>query len=184
MAKVIVLVDQDGPLADYRGAIRRILTSMGEDSSRLVVQSASTYEDLVIEYGQKIADKVDAERNKRGFYEGLEVVDGAVEGIEALLDLGVVPVVCTKPRRENPTCTDEKISWLDRNFPQFDGRYILTSDKTLVVGRVLIDDKINISGLVRPLWTHLYFGKVEDVEDLGIRAIQSWGEINTISDLI
>ena len=184
MKNAIVLVDQDGPLADYRAGICRILESLGEDPARFKMQTSSTREDLLLAYGQEIADKVDLERNLPGFYDSLEVVRGASVGIKSLLSFGAIPVVCTKPRRENPTCASEKTSWLDRNFPEFEGRYILASDKTLVVGKILIDDKFSITGLVRPSWTHVYFGSRLNVGDEQVPVINSWDEIHIISDLI
>jgi len=184
MKNAIVLVDQDGPLADYRAGICRILMFLGEDPSRLKMQTSNTREDLLLAYGQKTADKVDLERNKPGFYDSLEVVRGASTGIKSLLGFGATPVVCTKPRRENPTCASEKISWLDRNFPELGGHYILTSDKTLVVGKVLIDDKFSITGLVRPSWTQVYFGSGRNVGDEHLRVMNSWDEVDMIIDLI
>lgn len=49
--------------------------------------------------------------------------------------------------------------WVEQNLgPEFVERIILTRDKTVVMGDLLIDDKDNIQGLEEtPSWEHILF---------------------------
>ena len=52
----------------------------------------------------------------------------------------------------------EKLSWVERHLGrEFMLRTILTRDKTLVRGNVLIDDKPEVKGVMTPEWEHILF---------------------------
>ena len=183
MAHSVVLVDQDGPLADYRAAILAALESIGENPSHLQKKTYSTRADVQAAYGNRVADEIDRIRNMSGFYEHLEVVEGANEGIKRLLDLGAVPFVCSRPRLQNRTCSSEKLAWLGTHFPEFEGRFVLTTDKTVVSGHILIDDDYSVTGITTPNWKHVYFGNPAEFTGTFVAAIQSWNEVSRITGL-
>ena len=56
-------------------------------------------------------------------------------------------------------CAAEKYAWVERHLgAEWKGRILITSDKTLVRGDVLIDDKPLITGAeASPAWAHLLF---------------------------
>jgi 5'-nucleotidase len=52
----------------------------------------------------------------------------------------------------------EKYAWVEQHLgAEFVQRIVLTRDKTLVHGDVLIDDKPEIGGLRKPDWRHLIY---------------------------
>lgn len=185
MKPIVVLVDQDGPLADYRAAILEILANLGQDTALLGSLAISTHDEITRAYGPGIAAEVDRIRNRPGFYEGLGTVRGATGGVRYLISLGMVPVVCTRPRLQNATCASEKLSWLRQHFPEFEERFVLTTDKTLVHGDFLIDDKIEIAGVSRPSWKHVLFGHLDDhdIDGEGPR-MGSWDDVSLFRGLV
>ena len=63
--------------------------------------------------------------------------------------------ICTAPVNEYRYCVGEKIAWVEKHLgADWAKRVILTKDKTLVRGDILIDDKSHITGSLKPMWTH------------------------------
>lgn len=52
----------------------------------------------------------------------------------------------------------EKYLWVEKHLGrEATNRLILTKDKTLVRGDILIDDKPHIAGAMRPQWKHIVY---------------------------
>ena len=55
-------------------------------------------------------------------------------------------------------CKPEKFAWVEEHLgSKWASRIIMTRDKTLVHGDVLIDDKPNIVGVRAPTWKHILY---------------------------
>lgn len=65
--------------------------------------------------------------------------------------------VCTKPLEVNPTCRDDKGAWIEEHFPELLHRLIITPDKSMVRGDVLIDDAPKPEWFPRATWYPLIF---------------------------
>lgn len=67
--------------------------------------------------------------------------------------------ICTSPLLKYDHCVGEKYRWVEQHLgPQFVERIILTRDKTVVLGDLLIDDKDTIRGDEEtPRWEHILF---------------------------
>ncbi len=124
----------------------------------------------------KISDEPD-------FFESLEVMDGAVNALLEMEELGLKVFICTSPKKfyHNPHCAGEKHRWIMKHFGKaWTERIILTRDKTLVQGAVLIDDKPDITGVVRPVWKHVYFDQPYNrgnTDRLRITEWKKWKEV-------
>lgn len=153
----IILLDQDGPLAWFDRAVHRVLDEHGYDSSALVRTEWETTNDVARCFGAEAAGIVDRARHSAGFYRDLEPVEGAVEGVQNLLDAGCELIVCTAPSLENPSCASDKIAWIAEHFPALRRHFVITKDKTLVRGHVLLDDKPEVKGTLPPTWAHVRF---------------------------
>jgi 5'-nucleotidase len=102
--------------------------------------------------------KVDAIVESPDFYRCLPPVAGAIEAIQEILDEGISVFICTSPLTKYRNCVLEKYQWVEEHLGcEFTRRIILTTDKTLVCGDVLIDDKPAIVGAGTPYWRHLIF---------------------------
>jgi 5'-nucleotidase len=93
-----------------------------------------------------------------GFFRNLMVVPGAIEAVRSIKDEGYNIKFCSTPQ-VNSTSHSEKCDWIAEKFGiDMASNLILTHDKTLIRGDILIDDKVNIKGLKpNTEFTHILF---------------------------
>jgi 5'-nucleotidase len=109
-------------------------------------------------FGGKYVDEINEVLDADGFFADLAPLAGAVEAMNAMLDLGWDVRVVTAPLLTNRTCASDKFEWQALvNGAQWPARTIITRDKTLVRGDILIDDKPTIVGMLTPTWRHVVF---------------------------
>jgi 5'(3')-deoxyribonucleotidase len=73
----------------------------------------------------------------------------------------------------------EKAHWLRKHFGNWALRKLtLTSDKTTVIGKILIDDKEKIDGDENPTWTHILFDQPWNQSSESIRMKGGWTKEN------
>ncbi|KAM5151041.1 5'(3')-deoxyribonucleotidase, cytosolic type isoform 3-T3 [Callospermophilus lateralis] len=145
---VRVLVDMDGVLADFeagllRGFLRRF---PGEPHVPLEQRRGFLASEQYRALRPDLADKVASVYEAPGFFLDLEPIPGA---LEALREMNAMPdtevFICSSPLLKFDHCVGEKYRWVERHLgPQFVERIILTRDKTVVLGDLLIDDKDTI----------------------------------------
>ena len=183
MSKPLILLDQDGPLADFDAAIHEVLADLGHDPGVLVATEWDYTNDVTRHFGPEAADALDVARLTPGFFRHLPVTPGAQEAVEQLLDAGCEIAVCTAPSLANPTCASDKLWWIERHFPALSERVIITIDKTWVHGDVLVDDKPVVTGALAPTWSHLRFASkgTEHLDDG--REIDDWTQWRAVLDL-
>ena len=184
MARHLLLLDQDGVLADFDGALDEVLRDLGHDPTLLERTAWDYAKDVERHFGIDAVRALDDAWRAPGFFKRLDVIDGAIEAVEELLALGFDVAVCTAPSSENPTCASDKLWWVDHHFPSLAGNVVLATDKTLVHGDLLIDDRPWISGLRRPTWQHLRFATKDQGPFADELSIDSWSEWRTIADLL
>lgn len=87
---------------------------------------------------------------------------------------GFQVLFCTSPVLTSAVCPSEKFEWIRKHFgPGWVGRIVITSDKTIVRGDVLIDDKPKIVGGQTPAWKQLIFDAPYNRHVPGLR-MTSW----------
>jgi 5'-nucleotidase len=78
--------------------------------------------------------------------------------MNSLLSAGHDVRICTAPISAYRNCVEEKHRWVETHMgAAWVRRLILTKDKTLVRGDVLIDDRPSVGGVLEPTWEHLIF---------------------------
>jgi 5'-nucleotidase len=179
----IVLLDQDGPLADYHGAVCNLLAEQGFDPS-LYRYSGDTLRDVAILYGHQAAEVVERARLSETFYANLRPVEGARSGVNQLLDQGHQVFVCTKPLIRSHFCSGEKVEWLRQWFPALAESVLLVPDKTLVQGDILVDDKPRVSGLRQPTWQHIWFRSNQSSTAGPEDSMDGWNDIAVVERVI
>jgi len=153
----IILVDQDGVLADYQGKLLEILKREHPHKQWLPL-TALTEHDIEKNYPPEYADILEEIVLRKGFYLSLEPIAGGKEALEHLLALGHDVRICTAPKREHTFCVPEKLAWIDRYLGRkWTERTIITRDKTLIHGDILIDDKPGITGVCQPSWEQIFY---------------------------
>lgn len=116
-----------------------------------------------------------AVKRRPGFYLDLEPMAGAKDGLENLLAAGAEVFICTAPSLKNPTCASDKLAAIARDFGnEFAERTIITKDKTLVFGDLLVDDNPQITGLRAPVWDHVVFDRTYNRHVEGQHRLGGW----------
>jgi 5'(3')-deoxyribonucleotidase len=111
--KPIIYLDMDGVLANFHGAFEREITPQCEPT----------------------------EIYEKGFYRNLKVNEGAREAVSKMLESGKFEVyIASKPATGSQYCAGEKYEWVKEHFPELHSRIILTPNKNVLQGHILIDD--------------------------------------------
>ena len=150
-----ILVDQDGVLANYSKRLIEIALKEYPEEREVREEDLTLFDtDKHFSHGnQKAIDRIAL---REGFFASLEPIDGAVAAMHDLLTLGFDVRICTAPKKVYTFCVPEKMAWIEKHLGrEFALRTIITRDKTLVRGNILIDDKPEISGIAKPEWEHI-----------------------------
>eukprot|EP00182_Erythrolobus_australicus_P003166 CAMPEP_0185841930 /NCGR_PEP_ID=MMETSP1353-20130828/18150_1 /TAXON_ID=1077150 /ORGANISM="Erythrolobus australicus, Strain CCMP3124" /LENGTH=227 /DNA_ID=CAMNT_0028541423 /DNA_START=15 /DNA_END=698 /DNA_ORIENTATION=+ len=159
LVRKTVLIDMDNTLVDFdsefakRWVKERPGDSVGRIKSRLHFELEENFPAELRPLAEKIM-------GTPGFYIEFAPQPGAIEAVRAMTAAGLNVVFCTAPHPlQYETCVQEKFAWVRRHLgEEYLSQLIITRDKTLVKGAVLIDDKPRVTGAcAKPEWTHIVF---------------------------
>ena len=174
---MIVLIDQDGPLADFELGF---LTEWRQRFPEKVFVPLTERRSFHIrdDYPPELQDLVESIYLSRGFYAGLPPVPGSMDAIKQMVAIGHDVRICTSPLSRNEHCIAEKVEWIGRHLgPENVDRTIVAKDKTLVRGDFLIDDKPEVSGLLSDAeWEHIVFDRPYNRSATGKRRLIRWDD--------
>ena len=154
---MIILVDQDGPLADFESGFVDNWRARFPQAFYVPVDQRTTFY-VKDQYPANLLDDMENIYRAPGFYFNLAPVPGCVEALNHMIAFGHEVRICSSPLSEYENCVVEKFQWIEKHFGrEFTRRIILTKDKTLIRGDILIDDKPEIAGLAEPEWEHVLF---------------------------
>ncbi|KAM8796935.1 5'(3')-deoxyribonucleotidase, cytosolic type [Eudromia elegans] len=161
-APLRVLVDMDGVLADFEGALLRGFACRfpGEPRVELAQRRGFSVREQYRGLRPDLAEKVASIYESPGFFLGLDPIPGAIEAMQEMVLMPDTQVfICTSPLRNYEHCILEKYQWVEKHLgPEFVERIILTRDKTVVSADLLFDDKDTIRGAEpNPSWEHILF---------------------------
>jgi 5'-nucleotidase len=131
----IALVDMDGTIADYDAAMTRIMKTLqdpGEDPYNSRYESLSRGEQPHLEARRILVQK------QTGFWKSLSVIQAGMDVVQEIRALGFEMHVLTKGPKKAPNAWGEKLEWCQENIP--DAIVTVSGDKSIVYGRVLVDD--------------------------------------------
>lgn len=151
-----VLVDQDNVIAGFDQQLNAVWRANYAKRPSFVRKNFHFHDDYPTEYLVELQNIY----NSKGFFESLPVIAGAVEALEEMSQQGHRVVICTSPLSSNPYCMGEKIQWVENNFGRdWCKRLIISDDKTLIRGDLLIDDRPDLRGEMEPTWEHVIYAR-------------------------
>jgi len=152
-----ILFDQDGVLANYTKAHCEAIAREFPELPRLRPEEATCF-NTEDHFPPEYRARIEALTLRPGFFLNLEPLPGAIEALRTLLALGFDVRICTSPKKIFDNCVAEKFAWLKKHLgEEFVERIVLTRDKTLVQGDILVDDKPHITGICTPTWKHILY---------------------------
>lgn len=158
MKQKIVLFDMDGTLCRYDEKLLRLAHE--RFGLPLYTSEEVTSFETVDVFPEPYRTQVDAIADEEGFFTDLKPYPGALEAFrEIAFDKRIAAFICTTAKRHHKSrsCSSEKYGWVAEFIGrEWADRVILTRDKTLVHGDVIIDDKPRITGAMEPSWQHVY----------------------------
>lgn len=180
-----VLVDLDGVVADWGAGYDYLADNLGLHAHGGVPYSQRPTWDLnagLTDEGRAINETI---MNWCGFYQDLPLIPGALPAIKALEAVGHDIWFVSTPFLTHETCASEKMQWVQEHMPvSLHKKVILTMDKTLIRGDVLIDDKPEVTGIDRPQWKHLCFGEYGYSNLTQSDRVRDWYEVENAVTLL
>jgi len=133
---MIIYIDMDDVLCDYTNAFNKAI---------------------------EITPSIAFPQSQYGFYANLLPISGAIEGVNKLLSIEQLDVyILTAPSIRNPLSYTEKRVWIERHFGiEFTEKLIISPNKGLLKGDILIDDLISGRGQENFEGQVLQFGSSE-----------------------
>lgn len=163
MNSVIILVDMDNTIADFNGRIVSTYNSRHPEGSHITHEDSDNWE-IDLYYGEVMSPEVGKELRdiyyEKGFFENLDPISGSIDALSEMLSEGYQVYLCTSPLSKFENCVSEKYKWVQNHMGnEWSKRIILTKDKTMIRGSILIDDKPIIRGTMEPIWKHIYYSQ-------------------------
>lgn len=190
MQNLPILIDQDGVVADFVKGLYHTLGHLLRPEEFAALpdpQGLSTFyiEDCVDTGNPRLDEKLkslikEIVDDHPSMFLGLPEMPGAKVYLTMLKERaaaeGIDVLLCTAPHVENKTCHSDKAWWAGYHLGKpWAKNMIMTHDKTLVQGLVLVDDKPVITGRLQPTWQHIVFDAAYNRSSPGPR-VKGWNE--------
>lgn len=93
-----------------------------------------------------------------GFFRGFDPIPGSIDALHALVDAGVVVMLCSTPLLWPSHSVTEKLGWVEEHLgPDWVDRLVMTRDKSLAWADLLIDDWPTVRNEGRARWRRVVF---------------------------
>ncbi|MGL4387745.1 5'-3'-deoxyribonucleotidase [Snodgrassella alvi] len=180
MAAKLILLDQDGVLADFEQGVRQRWQLTYQQPLPLPERRHFYLrEDMAPQYHQQLTQIY----SSKGFFASLPPMNLGIQAARRLLEAGHDVRICTSPIDDYQYCVSEKFDWVARYLgDEWLNRIILAKDKTWIRGDILIDDKPMISGSLKPQWQHWIYDQPYNRNATNIHRVnwqkpESWSEL-------
>ena len=172
------LVDMDDTILWWGKHKDRRLRSDYPHLPNFLFGELQTSWDLLADLDEEHARAMIELMDSPGFYAGFDPIEGAPEALNDMVADGHEVFIVSTPWATNPTCMADKYNWLNHHIGLGWGdRLILTRDKTVIDGDILIDDKPAISGVNKsPTWTQVLFDQPHNASVSGLQRMDDWSQ--------
>jgi 5'(3')-deoxyribonucleotidase len=133
-AEPIALIDLDGTVADFDGAMKAELAAIRGPNEDAALDETDLYEGELPH--MKMRRRLI--KAKPGFWRNLKRLDAGFEILAMLDNLKFRCNILSKGPRRMPLAWQEKVEWCVAHVPHMP--IVLSEDKGLVYGKVLVDD--------------------------------------------
>jgi 5'-nucleotidase len=161
---MLILLDQDGPLADFEGHFYSLWTKEHPTLPRVKTSDRKVF-DINEDYPEFCQELIWDLIKGPGFFLNIPPVEKAFEVVRRLQKKHDIRI-CTSPLTTGDYCASEKLSWVYKWYGKdMVRKTIITKDKSLVRGEILLDDRPNFKYLsLTPTWTHVVFNAPYNVK--------------------
>lgn len=186
--KPLILMDMDGPLVAFERKVYEVCQAEGIQlhGGEVTMENPCTIHRFMAECAEDKQQRalmrslVEAE----GWFSSLEPTEGAVEGMAELSEVADV-WICTKPLEANLSCRDEKAAWVrDHLGPEWERKLIITPNKGMVNGHVLVDDAIKLSWMAYATWKPVVFDTPWNCEGSDWEPFDHWVWEDGVEELL
>lgn len=180
-----ILVDLDNTVVDWDKQFLKLWKEHEayDPSHDELIKNRQHYE-IELNFDPSLRAAVKETFSTAGFYEALEPFADAVRTLEELRAHGAEVFLVTSPHMTcAPSCSGEKFQWVRKHLgEEWWRRTIICTDKTRVIGDILIDDKPCIRGSVQiPAWKQVFFSQSYNRNVAGLSPhISDWQDAKQI----
>ena len=148
-------MDMDGVLVDWTAQFESDLARFYPEYKFDMLREFSTPTHL----SQEHQDAINWVKTRIGFYKEMRPIPGAIDAVVEMAEQHDV-WLCSSPEVLNASCESDKKTWVRLYMGDYwANRLILTKDKTMVRGDLLIDDRPDVGGIMEPEWEHILFSQ-------------------------
>ena len=175
----VILVDQDGVLADFEGGFLQNWKLKYPDRFYVPFEKRVTV-DIEPQYPKEFENDIKEIMCSKGFVRSLLPKQGGLEAVIEMRNNDHEVFICTSPLSKSKYCVQEKYEWVEEHLgSEWKKRIIVTKDKTLIFSDYLIDDRPVIKGVRNPLWEHILYDSPYNQDMTSKRRLtwDNWKEI-------
>lgn len=172
----MILVDMDNTLVEFSEGLAQIWRER-YPGEVFVPPLEQKYFHPHQDYPKHLHTKIHDICHESGFVQSLRPAPGGIEAVRDMLADGHdVRFVTSHLIGYDPSAL-EKFQWIEQYFgTEFVDRIVLTRDKTLIRGDVLIDDKPEVTGSMTPTWTHIVFDRPYNCDQIDKQRLHTWAD--------
>lgn len=174
----VVLVDMDNTLVDFDLEFGKRWAQARPQDGLSLIKSRRHFE-LEQNFSPDLKPLAIEIMSQPGFFIAFEPQKYAVQAVKEMEAAGLHVMLCTAPLPfQYESCVAEKFAWVRKWLgEEWLSRIVVTRDKTLVKGRVLIDDKPRVAGACdAPEWVHVLFDQPYNREVMDRPRLADWRE--------
>ena len=152
-----ILVDMDGVIANFEKGIVDKFIELHPDQKHIPLEQRTVFY-VKEQYPTHLQPLVEEIYLAPGFYRSLPTIPGSLEALSEMRKKKHDVYICTSPLSQYQNCVLEKFEWVEANLGMdWIKKIIITKDKTIVKGDILIDDKPEVKGVETPSWEHVLY---------------------------